>query len=170
MLQLTSWSDYVRRYYVSVRIAHGFVMWRYVVLGQPVGRALDLFPRGVDSTRLNCVPWDPRESPRVSCGSLFMSRCPASLCLITYCFFPFKFPPGTNKSMHCTASETYRGADKSLARPDWKNNWKVAIFRPTRRSLLPRRPGWTDNLLNWFLSGLQNLEFGRCSLFPSWSG
>ena len=21
------------------------------------------------------------------------------------------------------------GADKSLARPDWKNNWKVAIFR-----------------------------------------
>ena len=30
---------------------------------------------------------------------------------------------------------------------DWKNNWKVAIFRLTRRSLLPRRPGWTDNLL-----------------------
>ena len=24
---------------------------------------------------------------------------------------------------------------------DWKNNWEVAIFRPTRRSLLPRRPG-----------------------------
>ena len=33
---------------------------------------------------------------------------------------------------------------------DWKNNWKVAIFRPTRRSLLPQRPGWTDNLLNFF--------------------
>jgi len=33
---------------------------------------------------------------------------------------------------------------------DWKNNWKVAIFRPTGRSLLPRRPGWTDNLLNFF--------------------
>jgi len=32
---------------------------------------------------------------------------------------------------------------------DWKNNWKVAIFRPTR-SLLPRRPGWTDNILNFF--------------------
>jgi len=40
------------------------------------------------------------------------------------------------------------GADKSLARPDWRNNWKVAIFRPTRRSLLPRRPGWTENFLN----------------------
>jgi hypothetical protein len=44
----------------------------------------------------------------------------------------------------------YRGAGKSLVRPDWKKNWKVAIFRPTRRSLLPRRPGWTDNLLNFF--------------------
>ena len=64
----------------------------------------------------------------------------------------------------------YRGADKSLARPDWKNNWKVAIFRLTQRSLLQRRPGWTDNILNFFLSGLQKLEFGRCSLFPSRSG
>ena len=64
----------------------------------------------------------------------------------------------------------YRDADKSLGRPDRKNNWKVAIFRPTR-SLLPRRPGWTDNQLSeLFLSGLQKLEFGRSSLFPSWSG
>jgi len=31
-----------------------------------------------------------------------------------------------------------------------KNNRKVHIFRPTRRSLLPRRPVWTDNLLNFF--------------------
>ena len=31
-----------------------------------------------------------------------------------------------------------------------KNSWKVAIFRPTRRSLLPRRPGWTDNVLIFF--------------------
>ena len=41
---------------------------------------------------------------------------------------------------------------------DWKSNWKVAIFHPTRRSLLPWRPGWMDNLLNCFLSGLQKLE------------
>ena len=47
-------------------------------------------------------------------------------------------------------SVKYRGADNSLALPEWKNNWKVAIFRPTRRSLLPRRHGWTDNFLNWF--------------------
>ena len=31
-----------------------------------------------------------------------------------------------------------------------KNNWKVAIFRPKRRSLQPRRPGWTDKLLNFY--------------------
>jgi len=31
-----------------------------------------------------------------------------------------------------------------------KNNWKVAIFYSTRRSLLPRRPGWTDNVQNFF--------------------
>ena len=33
----------------------------------------------------------------------------------------------------------------------------VAIFRPTRMSLLPWRSGWTDNFLI-FLSGLQKLE------------
>jgi len=49
-----------------------------------------------------------------------------------------------------TVHTPYRGADKSLARPDQKNNWKVAIFLPTRRSLLLRRPGWTDKLLNFF--------------------
>jgi len=32
---------------------------------------------------------------------------------------------------------------------DWKNNLKVAIFCLTWRSLLPQRPGWTDNLLNF---------------------
>ena len=31
-----------------------------------------------------------------------------------------------------------------------KNNWKLVIFHPTRRSLLPRRPGWTDKILNFF--------------------
>jgi len=31
-----------------------------------------------------------------------------------------------------------------------KNNRKIVIFRPTRRSLLPRRPCWRDKLLNFF--------------------
>jgi hypothetical protein len=39
----------------------------------------------------------------------------------------------------------------------WKSNWMVDIFRPSRESLLPRRRGWTDKVLN-FLSALQNLE------------
>ena len=30
------------------------------------------------------------------------------------------------------------------------------FFRPTRMSLLPRRPGWTDNMI--FFNGLQKLE------------
>ena len=34
---------------------------------------------------------------------------------------------------------------------------KKTIFRPTQRSLLPRRPGWTDKVLIFF-SGLQKLE------------
>jgi transposase len=41
--------------------------------------------------------------------------------------------------------------------PGLKNNLNVAIFRPTRRSFLPRRPGWTEKLLN-VLSGLKTLE------------
>jgi len=49
-----------------------------------------------------------------------------------------------------------RGTTWSL---DWKNNWKIAIFLPTLRSSLPRRPGWMDNLLIFF-SGLQKLEQG----------
>ena len=74
-------------------------------------------------------------------------------------------------SAMCLSQNLLRGADKSLTRPDWKNNWKVAIFRPTRRSLLPWRPGWMDKgLIFFFFSGLQKLEFGRCSFFPSWSG
>jgi len=40
------------------------------------------------------------------------------------------------------------------------NNWKVAFFRPTRRSLLPQRPGWTDNLLNFFWVGCKGKSKG----------
>ena len=39
---------------------------------------------------------------------------------------------------------------------DWKKKLKGRHFHPTRRSLLPRRPGWTD-LLNFF-ECLQKLE------------
>jgi len=33
-----------------------------------------------------------------------------------------------------------------------KNNWKFSIFRTTQSSLLPRRPGWMDNIPIFFLS------------------
>jgi len=39
---------------------------------------------------------------------------------------------------------------------------KVAIFRPTRRSLLPRRPGWMDNLLNLFFDWLAKVRAKKC--------
>jgi len=51
----------------------------------------------------------------------------------------------------CRSHDINRGVDKSLARPDWKKKiWKFVIFHPTGKSLLPRRPGWTDNLMNFF--------------------
>ena len=39
-----------------------------------------------------------------------------------------------------------------------QNNWKFAIFHPIWKSSLPRRHDWTDSILNFFSSGLQNLE------------
>jgi len=84
---------------------------------------------------------------------------------------PLIFTPDNEKNYDNEAIQNvtmeYRGAD-SLDRPNWKNNWKVTIFRLKQRSLLPRRPGWTDNLLNCFWVVCK--EFGHCSLFPSWSG
>ena len=65
----------------------------------------------------------------------------------------------------------YRGADKSLARPDWKKTIERSpIFvrrggHCCRGDLVGRTTFWI-----FFLSGLQKLEFGRCSLFPSWLG
>jgi len=66
----------------------------------------------------------------------------------------------------CAAINLHKGADKSLARLDWRNNWNIAIFYPTRRSLLPRRPGWTDNILNcfWVACESQGLVAVACFL------
>jgi len=47
---------------------------------------------------------------------------------------------------------------------DWKNNWKVTTFRPTRRILLPRRPGWTDNFLNFFWVAFSSYSNGLGSV------
>ena len=67
-------------------------------------------------------------------------------------------------------SYNYKGADKSLAWPDWKNNWKVAIFR-LDVGVIAAAETWLDGQPSeFFLSGLQKFEFGRCSLFlPGWA-
>ena len=49
----------------------------------------------------------------------------------------------------------YRGADKSLARPDWKNNWNVAIFRPTREVIAAAETCLDGQPSELFWSGLQ---------------
>ena len=56
---------------------------------------------------------------------------------------------------HCSQDLVQSDYTYSL---DWKNNWKFAILRPTLRSLLPRRPGWTDNVLIFFFEWLAKVR------------
>ena len=63
-----------------------------------------------------------------------------------------------------------QGADKSLARPDWKKQLKGRHFSSDAEVIAAAETWWTGNFLIFFLSSLQKLEFDRCSLFPSWSG
>jgi len=111
--------------------------------------SLIIFQRAELSTRSITHLWTPRGGHQ---GSLVLPRqCPGS--------------PGT-----CNPDETglpgfpvswsptlFSGSGPVRLPPvPWteKNNWKVSIFRPTRRSLQLRRPAWTDNVLNflfvWF--------------------
>jgi len=84
-------------------------------------------------------------------------------------------PTPTKKEQGCKAYTllpvtTYRGADKSLPRTEWKTIWKVAIFS-SDEEVIAAAETWLDGQPSeLFLSGLQKLEFSRCSLFPSWSG
>ena len=72
--------------------------------------------------------------------------------------------------LHILSVCLYKGADKSLARPDWKNNWKIAIFW-SDAEVVPAAEICSDGQhFELFLSGLHKLEFCRCILFPSSSG
>ena len=83
---------------------------------------------------------------------------------------PIKILYAFVSSIHLSASYTYRGAYKSLARPDWKNPLKGRHFS-SDAEVIDASETWLDGQPSeFFLSGLQKLEFGRCSLFPSWSG
>ena len=71
--------------------------------------------------------------------------------------------------MNDHANAVYRGADKSLARPDWKKQLKECHFS-SDAEVIAAAETWLDGQPSefFFLSGLYKLEFGRCSLFPSW--
>jgi hypothetical protein len=64
----------------------------------------------------------------------------------------------------------YRSADKSLARPDWKKKKLKGRHISSDAEIIAAAETWLDGPSELFVSGLQKLEFGRCSLFPSWSG
>ena len=64
----------------------------------------------------------------------------------------------------------YKCADKSLARPDKKKQLKVSHVS-SDAEVIAAAETWLDGQpSDFFLSGLQKLKFGRCILFPSWSG
>ena len=86
---------------------------------------------------------------------------------ITHCFFAF--------ASLCLISFPmlffflYRGADKSFARPDRKKKLLKGRHFSSDAEVIAAAETWLDGQLSeMFLSGLQKLEFGRCSLFPSW--
>ena len=60
----------------------------------------------------------------------------------------------------------YRGADKSLARSDWKKPLKGRHFS-SHAEVIAAAETWLDGQISdfFFFSGLQ--KFGRCSLFSS---
>ena len=64
----------------------------------------------------------------------------------------------------------YRGADKSLARPDWKKTIESRHFSSDAEAIAAAETWLDGQHSELFLSGLQMLEFGLCSLFISWSG
>ena len=82
-------------------------------------------------------------------GILFLhDNAPAHLALatqkkLTYLGFQFLDHPPYSPDLAPSDYHLFPGLEK-------KNNWKVAIFRTTRRSLLPRRPGWMDKFSEFF--------------------
>ena len=68
---------------------------------------------------------------------------------LAYLGFQFLDHPAYSLYLATSDYHLFPGLKKSI--------WKVAIFRPTR-SLLPRRPGWTDNLLIFFWVACIKLE------------
>jgi len=64
---------------------------------------------------------------------------------------------------------TRKRSSQSLTQPDWKKQLKVCHIS-SDAEIIAATETWLDRQPSeLFLSVLQKLEFGRCSLFPSWS-
>jgi len=93
---------------------------------------------------------------KVTKGVLFLhDNAPAHRALATqkklaYLGFQCLDHPPYSPDLATSDYQLFLGLKKTIERS--------SFFRPTRTSLLPRRLGWTDNFLNFFLSGLQKLE------------
>ena len=83
---------------------------------------------------------------KVSKVVLFLHNAPAHRALATQRKLAYR---GFQCLDHPPCSPDLAPSDYRLF-PGLKNNCNISIFRPTLRSLLPRRPCWTDNLLNFF--------------------
>jgi len=67
-----------------------------------------------------------------------------------------------NKYVNSDMKYNYRGADKSLARHDWKNKGR---HFSSKAEVTAAVETWLDGQISeFFLSGLKKSEFGRCSL------
>ena len=95
-------------------------------------------------------------------GGLVLARqCPG---LPSTCNPEETFLPGL--PMSCSPTLCSGSGPIGLPPVPWneKNNWEVAIFHPTWRSLLPRRCGWTDKLLNFFWVACKSYSNGLRSV------
>jgi hypothetical protein len=70
---------------------------------------------------------------------------------------PAKWFPTNSEDLNGLSSPNPAPSDCHLF-PGLKKKLKVGHFSSDTRTLLPRRPGWTDKLLNFFLSGLQSYQ------------
>ena len=80
------------------------------------------------------------------------------------------FPEAESRLPYYNHPLKYRGADKSLARPDWKKQMKGRHFSSDAEIIADAETWWDGQHSELFLSGLQKMEVGRHSLFSSWSG
>ena len=163
MISCRDWWPWTKPDYITMTRRESNDHWRGVIGAHPASKKL----RVKKSVRkfLASIFWDQDGVLLISAGAIeghFERKAPRECyqgCLVLARKCPGS--PGT-----CNPEETglpglplswsptlFSGSGPvGLPPASWteKNNWKVAIFRPKRRSFLPRRPGWKEKLLNFF--------------------